>query len=260
MSATADPTILETLRTTGAALVPDVLTREEALALRPVLQQAIDEDLERWRGAPGYVDQWMVHNLMVRGDGFLGLLENPVLHAYLGALLSDTCIVYAYTSSSMPPRGSNYSRRIHVDCPRVIPGYVTNVGVTLALDDFTEENGATEMLLQSQWRTDAPSEAEFEANAVRFFPKAGQAIFFNARTWHRGGLNRTAGPRHAVTINACRSFMRQRFDYPRLVPAEKVGRLGAVGRRFLGFDVRIPTSLDEYYVPEEQRLYKSGQG
>jgi ectoine hydroxylase-related dioxygenase (phytanoyl-CoA dioxygenase family) len=251
---------MSVLKTEGVVLVPDVLPRIEALSMRALLQKAIDEDIERWQSAPGYVDQWMVHNLMVRGAPFLRLLENPVLHAYLDAMLSDTCIVYAYTSSSMPPHGSNYSRRLHVDCPRVIPGYVTNVGITLALDDFTEENGPTELLPNSQWRTDMPSDAEFERNAVRLMPKAGQAILFNARTWHRGGLNRTDKPRHAVTINACRSFMRQRFDYPRLVPQEALAELGPVGRRFLGFNVRVPASLEEYYVPEERRLYKSGQG
>jgi ectoine hydroxylase-related dioxygenase (phytanoyl-CoA dioxygenase family) len=50
------------------------------------------------------------------------------------------------------------------------------------------------------------------------------------------------------------------FDYPRLVPKEVVDQLGEVGRRFLGFNVRVPTSLEEYYVPEDQRLYKAGQG
>ena len=257
---TADSQLLETLKREGVAVVPDVLPRGEALALRPLLQRAIDEDLARWQGEPGYVDQWMVHNLMVRGLPFLRLLENPVLHRYLDEMLSPTCIVYAYTSSSMPPGGTNYSRRVHVDSPRVIPGYVTNVGITLALDDFAEENGATEVLPNSQWRTDPPNEAEFDRAAVRLMPKAGQAIVFNARTWHRGGLNRTTEPRHAVTINACRSYMRQRFDYPRLVPPALVHQLGAVGRRFLGFNVRVPVSLEEYYVPEEQRLYKGGQG
>src|SRR5262245_27332878 len=146
--------------------------------MRAMLQQAIDQDIARWQGAPGYIDHWMVHNLMVRGRAFLRLLENPVLHAYLEEMLSDTCILYAFTSSSMPPHGSNYSRRLHVDCPRVIPGYVTNVGMTLALDDFTEENGATELLPDSQWRTERPSDAEFERDAVRLLPTAGQAIFF----------------------------------------------------------------------------------
>lgn len=256
----ANPELLSKLRQEGVALVPDVLPREAALAMRPLLQRLIDDDLARWQGHPGYVDHWMVHNLMVRGDPFLELLENPVLHAYLSELLTETCIVYAYTSSSMPPKGSNYSRRVHVDCPRVIPGYVTNVGITLALDDFTQENGATELLPNSQWRTDAPAEAEFENGAVRFMPKAGQAVIFNARTWHRGGMNRTSEPRHAVTLNVCRSYMKQRFDYPRLVPEKLVAQLGPVGRRFLGFDSRVPMSLEEYYVPEDRRLYKGGQG
>lgn len=257
---TADPRLLSVLESEGVALIPAVLPRDAALAMRPFLQRAIDEDLTLWHGKSGHTDQWMVHNLMVRGAPFLDLLENHVLHAYLDKILSETCIVYAYTSSSMPPRGTNYSRRIHVDCPRVIPGYVTNVGITLALDDFTEENGATELLPNSQWRTDRPSDVEFDKGAVRLMPEAGQAIIFNARIWHRGGINRTDSPRHALTINACRSFMRQRFDYPRLVPKELVATLGPVGRRFLGFNVRVPTSIEEYYMPEEQRLYKSGQG
>ena len=54
--------------------------------------------------------------------------------------------------------------------------------------------------------------------------------------------------------------MRQRFDYPRLVPKEVTEQLNEVGRRFLGFNVRVPTSLEEFYLPPEQRLYKAGQG
>lgn len=83
---------------------------------------------------------------------------------------------------------------------------------------------------------------------------------FNARTWHMGGVNQTDRPRHAVTMNVCRSYMRQRFDYPRLVSPEIANQLGEVSRRFLGFNVRMPTSLEEYYLPEESRLYKANQG
>lgn len=255
-----DDNLIQAIVEDGFALIPSVLARDEALAMRPLLQTCIDEDIHQWQGTPTYIEQHMVHNLMVRGEPFLRVLENPVLHAYFSAILTDTCIVYAYTSSSMPPDGSNYSRRIHVDCPRVIPGYVTNIGVTLALDDFTPMNGATEFLPRSQFRIEKPSEEEFVRDARAVYPRAGDAAFFNARTWHRGGINRTDRPRHALTINVCRSYMRQRFDYPRLVPPELLAKLGPLGRRFLGFDVRMPTSLQEYYLPEEQRLYRSGQG
>lgn len=255
-----DPTRLAEFERAGVTILPNVVPREHALALRPLLQRCIEEDIERWNGRPGYIDHYMVHNLMVRGKPFLKLLENDVLHAYLSAVLSDTCILYAYTSSTMPPGGTNYSRRIHVDCPRVIPGYVTNVGITIALDDFTVQNGAIEFLPGSQWRNAPPTEEEFEAGKLTLCLRAGDAAFFNARTWHRGGINRTDAPRHALTMNVCRSFMRQRFDYPRLVPPEVVAELGPVGRRFLGFNVRVPTSLEEYYVPAEQRLYLPNQG
>jgi ectoine hydroxylase-related dioxygenase (phytanoyl-CoA dioxygenase family) len=248
------------IRERGFAVVKDVVSPSEAAVMRNRLQECIDEDLERWKDDPTYPDRWMVMNLMVRGAPFARFLENDVIQAYFGELLGDTCIIYAYTSSSMPPGGTNYSHRIHVDCPRLIPGYVTNAGVLLALDDFTPENGATYLLPGSHTRGEKPSEEEFLAKAERVYPKAGDGVFLNARTWHMGAPNRTDKARHAISMNVCRAYMRQRFDYPRLVPQQVVDSLGEVGRRFLGFNVRMPTSLEEYYVPEERRLYKNNQG
>lgn len=254
-----DASKIAEIRTKGFAIVEQIISPQEVAILRDRLQACIDEDLEKWKDQP-YQDAWMVHNLMVRGMPFAHLMENELLQAYLSELLGDTCIIYAYTSSSMPPKGTNYSRRIHVDCPRIIEGYITNVGVMIILDDFTPQNGASYFLPNSSLRAEPPTEEEFFAAAEQVYPKAGDAVFFNARIWHRGGVNETEAPRHAVTMNVCRSYMRQRFDYPRLVGPEIVEQLGEVGKRFLGFNVRVPTSLDEYYLPEDQRLYKANQG
>lgn len=251
--------LLDEIDAEGFAIVPSVIAGAQALELRGLLEQAIKEDLDKWAGKT-YPDAWMVHNLVVRGMPFAHLLENATLQAYLCALLGDTCTLYAYTSSSLPPNGSNHTHRIHVDSPRLIPGYTTNVGAIVALDDFTLDNGATYFLPGSHRSPDVPSEEHFMANAKRVLPKRGDAVFFNARTFHMGGVNNTSEARHAVTMNVCRAYMRQRFDYPRLVPEEIVSQLSEVGRRFLGFHVRVPTSLDEYYLPEDQRLYKPGQG
>jgi ectoine hydroxylase-related dioxygenase (phytanoyl-CoA dioxygenase family) len=160
----------------------------------------------------------------------------------------------------MPPSGANFSHRVHVDSPRVIPGYWTNVGVMVALDDYTNENGATRFLPYSFEREDPPSLDEFLEKSEETFPQAGDAVVFNARTWHMGGMNRSSDARHAITLNVCRSFMRQRFDYPRLVAEETLAHIGETGCRFLGFNVRMPAALEEYYLPEDQRLYKAGQG
>ena len=190
------------------------------------------------------------------------MLEHELMHAYFEKFISPTCILYSYQTTSMPPRGTNFSRRIHIDCARLIPGYLTNMGAFFALDDMTVENGATYFLPGSQMTREAPSEEEFMARAERALCAAGSLIMINPRVWHRGGENFTEKPRHALTIGACHSYMRSRFDFPRLIEntgSDILDRVGPVGRRFLGYNVRVPASMEEYYLPADQRLYLPNQ-
>lgn len=247
------------VRQRGFTVVRGALDIEIAAELRDSLD-AIANHQRHAATERTAIDDFMVHNPMVTDHRFLHLLENASIVSALNEFLGDTSILYAYTSSSMPARGTNYSHRIHVDSPRVIPGYMTNLGVIVALDDFTADNGATYYLPESFERTEAPSDQEFFASAERVFPKRGDLVVFNARTFHLGGQNTTNATRHAVTMNACRSFMRQRFDYPRLVDQTLVNELTPTLRRLLGFNVRVPASMAEYYLPEDQRLYRANQG
>lgn len=245
------------IREEGFANIGPVIDAATVATMREQLERAIHEDIERWSSNPWYRDQWMVHNLMMRHPVFMGFLDNQLVHEYLSRLLPPSPILYAYTSSSLPANGSNYSRRIHVDAQAESVDCITNIGVLVALDDFTEENGATFFLPGSHLSLETPGEETFFSKAVRAFPRAGEAIVFNARTFHYGGLNTTSRARHAITLNACRNWMKQRFDYPRMLSTEQIESLGKVGRRFIGMDSRIPRSLEEYYVAPEQRLFKS---
>jgi ectoine hydroxylase-related dioxygenase (phytanoyl-CoA dioxygenase family) len=248
---------LETLTHDGLSIVPSVLSPNLVKALRQELETAIEEDAIRY---PTVFDKGMVHNCMVRGANMAALLDNPTMNAYISEAFSATCIVYAYQSSSLAPSSGNYGSRIHVDCPRFTFNYITNMGVIFPLDDFTLENGATYYIPGSHKWEDFPSEDFFYENAKRACCKAGDMLLLNARLVHAAGYNSTSSTRHALTINFCRSFMRQRFDFPRLVPKEIINSLGEDGRRLLGMNVRVPTSLEEFYLPVHERLYKPGQG
>lgn len=253
----AEKAILETFERDGLAVVPQVVAPAEVAILRAELETAIAEDAANY---PDVFDKGMVHNCMVRGRHMAALLDNPVLNEYLTAVLSDTCIVYAYQSSSLGPKQGNYGSRVHVDSPRFIPGYSTNMGVLLALDDFTEDNGATYYLKGSHLLESPPTEEEFYANATRALCQAGDMVIFHGRLFHAAGRNETDRTRHSLTINVCRSYMRQRFDFARLVPQDVIDSLGENGKRLIGMNVRMPTSLAEFYLPPEQRLYKPNQG
>jgi ectoine hydroxylase-related dioxygenase (phytanoyl-CoA dioxygenase family) len=243
----------------GFAIIPDALSAGEVARLVAGLERLIAEDLAnpdpRRRN-----DDWMAFNGVLRDDAIAEVVTHPNILPCVEAILGPTCIMYACVSSSMPPNGTNFSKRVHTDSPRVIPSYPTNVGVMTALTDYTEENGATRFLPGSFERLDPPTDEEFERDAEMVFPRAGSSVIFNARTFHSGGVNRTSVPRHAVTVNYCRAYMRQSFDFVRMVPPERVPSLSPALRRVLGFDVRMPTSLDEYYVDEADRLYKANQG
>lgn len=243
----------------GFTVVEGAIEREFTLRWRTALDLLVKAQRDSITSRSA-VDDHMVHNPMLLDPCFYDALGHRVVVQAMDAFLSETSIIYAFTSSSMPAGGSNYSNRIHVDCPRLIPNYMTNLGLIIALDDFTEKNGATSFLPGSHESLEMPSEADFLARAEKVFPCEGDVVIFNARTFHSGGRNESGQTRHALTINACRSYMRQRFDYPRMLDQSDIKSLSPTLRRLLGFNVRVPTSLDEYYLPEEDRLYKAGQG
>ena len=54
--------------------------------------------------------------------------------------------------------------------------------------------------------------------------------------------------------------MRQRFDFVRMAAASgSLLLMSESQRKLIGYDVRMPTSLDEFFMPEGKRLYKANQ-
>lgn len=241
--------------TAGSVIVPGVLDAAFIAAAKRELAAAVEAEV-RYHDTRDYKDYGMVMLCSLYGGAFWDLFDNPRLTGPFNAILGDGCIVYAYTSSSMPPGKVNYSARVHVDCPRLIPGYVTNMGATILLDDFTAENGATWYLPGSHTLAEPPAEKDFYARARRVIAPAGSVWFFNARTWHAGGANQSPHWRHALTLNLVRPWMKQRMDIPRAMAGLDLGRLSPAARQKLGFDAQVPANYDEYYVPPEQRKFK----
>ena len=126
----------------GFIVVENVIDKKLILRLKHSLKNAIEKEAA-WHKNKLYNDYGMVMVCAMYDKIFIDLLAHQPLMLPFHSIMGEGCIVYAYTSSSMPPKKSNFSKRIHVDCPRLIPGYITNMGCTIALDDFTENNGST---------------------------------------------------------------------------------------------------------------------
>ncbi|HYJ95708.1 MAG TPA: hypothetical protein VEV86_13850, partial [Vicinamibacterales bacterium] len=92
----------------GYVILPDILDPPFVARARRELVQAIEVDSRRY-GPRAERDYGMVMLCALHGGSFLDLFENDRLLAPFDAVLGDGSIVYAYTSSSMPPGGRNYS-------------------------------------------------------------------------------------------------------------------------------------------------------
>ena len=169
--------------------------------------------------------------------------------------LGKDCTVYAFTSSSMPPNSGNFSSRIHVDSPRFIHNYMTNMGCTIALDNFTEQNGATQFLPKSHTNKKKPSQKLFENNKKLFVCNKGSILYFSGRLFHKGGTNFTNSWRNALTINMCRFWMKPRFNYDVLLKRYKKKYSFKILNKF-GLTSVPPSSLDEYYGYNKEKTFK----
>lgn len=247
------------LEVMGFTVVEDVISSQEVRNIKENLKIVLDNDEKKYKGKPGK-QNFFVADLTSYGSAFYSVLDNDIMHKIYSEFLSDTCILYTYCSTILRPNEEVPPNKIHMDTPRFIPNYSYAIQMTIALDDFTEESGATYFLPGSHKSEMVPSEETFNKYAVSTARRAGGACFFNARTYHRATINKSDKIRYGVSTYAVRSFMKQRFDFPRMIPPEYLENVSERVKRFLGFDVRLPSSQDEFYVPEEKRLYKANQG
>jgi ectoine hydroxylase-related dioxygenase (phytanoyl-CoA dioxygenase family) len=100
---------------------------------------------------------------------------------------------------------------LHADdgfCPLPRPRRALGVSAIWAIDDFTDTNGATEILPESHLFDDevvAPDDDRIRTIEM----SAGSAVVFFGTTLHRGGANRSNDTRLGITPQYCEGWIRQ---------------------------------------------------
>jgi len=249
------------LREQGWVLVPGAVDQDLRARLVAELEQA-HEVQRRIQVANGVGEgtDGTVHHLPLAGGAFLELLERQPCAGLLDSFFGGPYIVNTYGGVLNLPGNLSYVGRVHRDL-RSFSGDLGLMAQWLVmLDEFTEENGATYLLGGSHRLEDKPADEAFFAGATRAVGPAGSIVVFNSNLWHAAGVNRSTGPRRALTIAFTRPFLKQQLDYPRALGYDEGDRLSPVLRQLLGYHARVPTSLDEWYQPPDRRLYRRDQG
>ncbi|ATJ83146.1 phytanoyl-CoA dioxygenase family protein [Halomonas beimenensis] len=201
------------------------------------------------------------HQTIGRNDSIDKFYAMHLFHDYISRYFGGKPYIL---SCSTPTAGyahkPNYLQRVHRDVGTYIDGYNLRLNLIVMLDDFTEENGATRILSGSHCKEEKPTDEEFEASCQSITGPAGSVVLFNSYLWHRGGVNRTNNTRVALTSGFTRPFVKPQTDYARMLGEEYGKGLSELTRQLLGYNSRVPVSLDEWYRPDPRRLYQKGQG
>jgi ectoine hydroxylase-related dioxygenase (phytanoyl-CoA dioxygenase family) len=185
-----------------------------------------------------------VYTLVARGKVFEELATDPRLMTLLSRFMEGAFLLSATHAINLMP--GETAQSIHVDDgfyrqPRSSPA--VGYSVIGAIDAFTAENGATEVIPGSHLWSDAElaerrqDMAALEAMLVPMEVPAGACFVFPGKLLHRGGANRTDRPRLAFTNQYCAGWARPQENFFLSVPKEVVRQMSPRAQALLGYEL-----------------------
>jgi ectoine hydroxylase-related dioxygenase (phytanoyl-CoA dioxygenase family) len=194
-----------------------------------------------------------VYTLAGRGNTFERLIEHPAILSIVDALLLPNYLLTASQAIAIGP--GETPQPAHTDdsfYPIPRPRPAISVSTMWAISDFTEENGATEVIAGShRWADDALLNMYAGDDSVTLPPQyrphlrplvmsAGSCAVFAGTLVHRGGQNRSAGVRTAISNQYCEPWARQQENFFLSIAKEKVAQMSPRLQSMLGYSVHPP--------------------
>ena len=192
------------IREHGLALIAGQISPEVLSRARQATYTAADDDRRLGREADRFGLDYgelnvRVWNILNRDSVFRQMVQLPVVLALLREIISWPALLGNISANIAQP-GSD-GGVLHPDqlfVPRPWPAEPQGMNFAWLLDDFTAENGATEVVPQSHLAGDEADPAALADRAVPVIAPAGTLMVFESRVWHRTGSNRSTEPRAAL--------------------------------------------------------------
>ena len=235
--ATADD-VVGALGRDGYAIVERLLTKDEAAAKRAELTRILAETKVGRNDFEGFKTR-RIYALFAKTRAFDGLATHPLVLGVLDRVLGTSYQLSAPVGIEISP--GETAQVLHTDdgiypIPRPHPEIVLNT--MWALDDFTEENGATRIVPGSQrWGDQRP---DGTSTVERATMPAGSVMFFTGSVYHGGGANDSDRPRLGTILEYVAGWLRPQENHVLAVPRDVVRTLPPRLQELLGYNIHPP--------------------
>jgi ectoine hydroxylase-related dioxygenase (phytanoyl-CoA dioxygenase family) len=240
----------------GYLIFERVLSPDGVAEIRAALAPHLARDLKGRNDFEGERTN-RVYALMAKSPVFADLAIHPLALAFAEAELGQTCLLSAMLAINLHP--GETVQPWHTDdgtakMPRPRPAL--GISTFWAIDDTTEQNGATEIIPGSHlWDGEiiqgalkqediaskgADRDSGDRADAVKLAMPSGSLAITKGTLWHRGGANRSDRPRLIITPQYCAGWLRQLENMVLAVPAETAEKLPERARELIGYSIHPP--------------------
>ena len=199
------------------------------------------------------------HHVLGENTSLDRFVDDLPLYDLIERHFDGKTILLNFGAALHPPGSKAYTHKPHRDIRAFSPGYRLSLNMLVMLDDFTVENGATRMLAGSHRVEAMPSAEAFAEQAVSVTGRAGDIVLFDSLVVHSAANNGGNALRRALTLCFGRPFMKPHMDWPRFLSPEAKARLSPIGLQLLGYHARVADSVEAYYQPPENWVFKADQ-
>ena len=240
----------------GYLIFERVLSPDTVADIRAALAPHLARDLKGRNDFEGEKTN-RVYALMAKSPVFAELAIHPLALAFAEAELGPSCLLSALLAINLHP-GETVQPWHFDDGGAKVPRPRPALGLSAfwAIDDTTEQNGATEIIPGSHlWDGETiqgalePSDFAHKgadrvygdrADAVKLVMPSGSLAITKGTLWHRGGANRSDRPRLIITPQYCAGWVRQLENMALAVPAEVAENLPERARELIGYSIHPP--------------------
>lgn len=256
----APPDALTKLREEGYVILRELIPSEQVEAIRAELEPHFGpfgrNPFEGEKTQRCYA-------LLAKAPSIAALVEHPAVLALVDQFLSPSYLLWGALAVNLHPGETRQDYHCDDDAgapprPRVAQG----ISSMWAIDDFTEENGATELIPRSHLAGPGDVPNADDARSVTAIMPAGSVLVWQGPLYHRGGANRSKRKRLGITLQYCQPWLRQIENMTLAVSPRAAAQYsnrvrqmlgyGLMNRSFMGYvDGRDPRKLVEAHDNDE---------
>jgi ectoine hydroxylase-related dioxygenase (phytanoyl-CoA dioxygenase family) len=230
----------------GCIVIEDVLDEQALDRLKQELRPHFEETPNCTGDFYGHATK-RLSSLIAKSTLCQHMAMHPVILAAMDEFLLKGCRQYQLNLTQAIQIGPGEPQQImHPDDPLfpfVHPGYEAMINSMWAVDEFTAENGATNIVPGShKWERVGllPEREPLQEEITQGVMRAGSVLIYFGSLLHCGGANRTEKPRTGVVLSYCQGWLRQSENQYLAVPLAVAKTLPERLQRLLGYFVHEP--------------------